>query len=93
MINKQQLRDDHIAKLDALGVSLDPIQVTTDTSSDAMKCVMIDRGLSSFFLPLFHYPFCDAALEGITKSSGDGRGQSHHFESELDFFYVACDVK
>jgi hypothetical protein len=35
--------------------------MTIDTAFDTTKCAIIDRGSSSLFLPLFDYPFCDAA--------------------------------
>jgi hypothetical protein len=53
MINRQRLRDDRIVKLDALGASLGFMQVTTDTAFNVMRCIIIDRGSSSLFLPLF----------------------------------------
>jgi hypothetical protein len=61
MMNRQRLRDDRIAKPDGLGAPLGPIRMTTDTAFDATNCATIDRGSPSLFLPLFHYPFCDAA--------------------------------
>jgi hypothetical protein len=61
MISRQRFRDDRIAKLDALGASLGPIQMTIDTVFDATKCVVMDRGSCSLFPPIFHYLFRDAA--------------------------------
>ena len=64
-----------------------------DTAFDATKCVIINRGSSSLFLPFLHDPFCDAARRALRSQAEVAKlkDQSRDFEGYARFLYVAQD--